>query len=370
MANLADSVGAVLAGTKKITGGFLVTDAFVARTGIQTYLGKEIGHADENRVFKVYRSLGEVTNPTSVKGFSHTPITMGHPQELVDASNWKKYAIGEVSTEATWQDGKLRMPLIVKDAEAIRDIEAGTRELSPGYVSTIDFTPGITPEGVPYDAKQTNIRINHIAVVPTGRSGSAVRIGDSGHVIGQTWGQPKQPEQPEVLPMLKKIIFDGITIETTEAGIQAIDKLTMQLADAEKKLAAKDTELGEKDSEIERQKKKALPPEAVDKLVEDRAALVGNAKKVIKDFDPAGKDAATIRRTVVQMKLGDAAIKDRADAYVEARFDGLVEDATANHPSNKPDAVRKAMADAGPQVLNDAGSAWDHVLKNTGIVKA
>lgn len=89
------------------------------------------------------------------------------------AENWADLAKGEVSTEASWEDNHIRLPLIIKDGELIKKVQAGTRDLSAGYSAQIVFGDGVTPEGETYDAKQTNIRINHLAVVQAGRAGSA-----------------------------------------------------------------------------------------------------------------------------------------------------------------------------------------------------
>lgn len=135
---------------------------------------------------------------------------------------------------------------------------------------------------------------------------------------------------------LKKILVDGLEVETTDAGERAIIRLQGDVTTARDALAtaetahrtaieAKDREIGTKDAEITDLKGKVLDGAALDKLVADRANLVGQAKRLVADFDPVGKTAAEIKRSVVQSKCGDAAVKDKSDAYVDARFDTLVE---------------------------------------------
>jgi hypothetical protein len=65
------------------------------------------------------------------------------------------------------------------DKATIADVEGGKRELSNGYASLIDFTPGETVNGQHYDAVQRQIRGNHVAVVDKGRAGPMCRIGDA-----------------------------------------------------------------------------------------------------------------------------------------------------------------------------------------------
>ncbi len=315
---------------KRLTNdGFLVAEAFVARAGIQIYRGSEVGLVDR-AVVRVWRPESEVKSPASVRTYSHAPITLGHPSVMVDKDNWQDFAKGEVSTEAEWKDGKLRLPLIVKDAAAIAAIESGTRELSAGYTCSLDFADGVTPEGEAYDAIQRDIRINHLAIVQRGRAGQECRIGDG----ADAWGvSPLSDAGKEVLMTLRKIMVDGLEVEVTDAGATAIAKLQKTISDmaakakeeeeeADKKVAAKDTELAKKDAEITDLRAKVLDAAALDKLVADRADLICRAKALDVNVVTDGKSAVEIKRAVVEAKLGDAA-KGKSEAYLDAAFDLL-----------------------------------------------
>lgn len=118
---------------------------------------------------------------------------------------------------------------------------------------------------------------------------------------------------------LRKLLVDGLTIETTEQGAQVVEKLQKQLGDAGANLktiqdahatamAAKDAELAKKDAEIDGLKAKVLSDADIDKLVRERADLIASAM-LIADGDYAGKSAAEIRKAAVVAKLGDAAIR-------------------------------------------------------------
>jgi hypothetical protein len=65
----------------------------------------------------------------------------------------------------------------------------------------------------------------------------------------------------------------------------------------------------------------------LDKRVAARADLITKAKAIAKDVKTDGLSDAAIRKAAVTAALGDAAVKDKADAYIDARFDILVEDA-------------------------------------------
>ncbi len=344
---------ATMDATRLTTDGYLVAEAFVARTGIQLYRGAEVGLVDRD-VVRVWRPEAEVKDAASVRTYTHAPITLGHPDVMVDSANWKDLAKGEVSTEAEWKDGKLRLPLIVKDAAAIAAIESGTRELSAGYTCALDFTDGITPEGEAYDAVQRNIRINHLAIVPRGRAGSECRIGDA-----DAWGASPLSDAGKEVPMtLRKIMVDGLEVEVTDASAAAITKLQKTISDMsaemkakmeeeDKKAAKKDADLAAKDAQIAELKGKVLDAAAIDNLVADRASLVAKATAIDPKVVTDGKTAAEIRKAVVLAKVGDAA-KDKSEAYIDAMFDLLGDAKTGTDP------LKDALADLSKTPVGDA----------------
>lgn len=355
--------------------GYLIATAKCVRTGIQLYAGDEVGKPDM-KVVRVYRAPEQVSDAASLQTFSHAPITVDHPAEMVTADNVKSLAVGEVSTAAKWDGEWVTLPLILKDAAAIQSVEGGKRELSAGYVCELDFTPGVTADGQAFDAQQKNIKINHLALVDRARAGSKARIGDG------AWGaMPMDEATPEKDPpmTLKTVTVDGIPVEVTDQGAIVIATLQKRLDDANAAsakvltdhaaaLAAKDADLAKKDAEIDALKGKVLDQAAIDKLVAGRAGLVALAGKIAKDVKTDGLSDADIRKAVVTAKLGDAAVKDKPQAYIDARFDILAEDA------GKSGDTFAAAIKGGIQSTSDAGtidkayqdmadqltSAWQH----------
>jgi len=92
-------------------------------------------------------------------------------------------------------------------------------------------------------------------------------------------------------------------------------------------MAEKDKEVAKKDAAIDDLKGKVLDAEALDKRVADRADLLAKAATSAKDVKATGLSDADIRKAVVSAKLGDTAVTGKHDAYIEARFDMLAEDA-------------------------------------------
>lgn len=336
---------------RRTADGYLVADAKVARTGIQQYLGSELGRSDMP-VVRVYRPESEVFAQDTMRSYAYRPMTVGHPGKMVDADSWRGVAVGQTGSEVVRDGEFVRVPLVMMDSGAVKEFESGKRELSMGYTAEIVFKDGVTPEGEPYDAIQTQLRMNHLALVDRARGGGQLRIGDDNN--------PSKRKPP--MSDTKTVLVDGLSVVCTDAGAQAIGKLQGQLNDAKSAsdklvtdhataIAAKDAEVSKLEAERDDLKAKVLSDADLDKRVNDRADLVAIAK-AIHDADYAGKSDADIRKAAVVGKLGDAAIKDKPDAYVQARFDILAEDA-------KKDPVNKALRDGAraPSAANDNGYA-------------
>ncbi|WP_311272188.1 MULTISPECIES: DUF2213 domain-containing protein [unclassified Rhizobium] len=329
-----------VSGTRRTADGYLIAEAKSVRTGIQLYSGDEVGKPDM-KVVRVYRPADQVFADSSLQSFTHAPVTMGHPDEPVTADNWHKLARGEVSTAAKKDGEWVHLPLILKDATAISEVESGKRELSAGYTCELVWGDGFTPDGQEFNATQTNIKINHLAIVSRARAGSQARIGDSAGEWGASPLTNDHKPKEEKIMTLKTVTVDGIPVEVTDQGAVVITTLQSRLADAAAKasaaeashqvaLAAKDKELATKDATIDDLKTKVVDGPALDKLVDERSSIVEKAKKVAPTLDCAGKSNVDIRRLAVAAKLGDASVKDKSDDYIEARFDTLVDGVSAD----------------------------------------
>lgn len=342
-------------GVRRTEDGYLVAEAFVARTGIQDYLGSEIDPNNEHGlrdvpIVKVYRPESSVFHKDAMNSYAYRPMTNDHPGgEGVNAQNWKDVAVGNTGGEVIRDGQRVKVPLVLMDGKAISDFEAGKRQLSMGYGAEIIFQDGVTPEGDAYHVSLGPMKMNHLSLVHSARAGEEFRIGDS---------KPNTPTGGhDMADALRKLLVDGISIDVTEQGAQAIEKLNTKLADAATAtktltdahataIAVKDGELAKKDAEIDDLKAKLLSDADIDKRVTARADLISKAK-AIADADYTGKTDGDIRKAVVIAKLGDAAVAGKADAYIDARFEILVEDAAKN-PANDPFRQHMIHQDSKP----------------------
>lgn len=344
---------ATLSGATITPDGHLIAEAYVARPGIQLYNGHEMGRPDLG-VVAVYRAEDEVRSPASMQTFSHATITVGHPDELVKGANWKDLAVGEISTEATWENDRIKLPLIIKDAEAVRLVQGGLRGLSAGYLSDIVWGDGVTPEGEPYQARQTNIRINHVAIVQTGRAGEEFRIGDAAN----EWGAaPLSPQSKESEMTTKTVVVGDKAIDVLAEHAPVLEAavadhraaLSKQTTTHEAEIQVKDTEIGELKAKLATAEKAKLTDEQLREHVRARAAIEAVAAKVDDKIDlNLGDDE--LKKAVVVSVYGADTVTDASVAEVS----GAYRIVAANAAKVKDGDPFQAAALAAPSKVTDA----------------
>ena len=252
------------------------------------------------------------------------------------------------------------------DGTAIKDYEGGKRELSLGYTADVEMVSGFTNRGEQYDAIQRNIRVNHVALVDQGRANQELRIGDG----AQSWGivplNHDQKLKEKTMDMLTVVLGDK-AVQVAALDAPAIEAFKAKMSDAEAKSVTdmystkteNDAMIGKLQAEIDDLKGKAMDDAAIDKRVQDRAELIGKAKVIAKDLATTGLSDSDIRKATVAAKLGDAAIKDKSEAYIDARFDILAEDSATTTDS---------LRHIGSVKSTDGAGSWsDSTFKSAGI---
>lgn len=341
-----------ITGVRRDGAGNLIAPATVARTGIYDYAGFEVGRPDMRRV-RVFRPASEVFSRDTMRSLAGVPVTINHPKELVTTENWADHAKGETSSDDIVRDGEaVRVPFIVRDATAIKEVEDGKHELSPGYTAVIDWTAGQTEQGEAYDAVARSIRYNHLAIVDKARGGSDCRIGD------------ELPEDKTV----KTILIDGFQVEVTdqaEIAVQKIigqrDELTTKLADSETALAAEKVKVGTLEGEkaaLETKLTDATNPATLSKAAAERSKLCDQAKALHPKIVTDDKSDDEIRKEVVVAKMGDAAAA-LDDNGITGAFAMLVATAPKGKDGKGKDALRDAITETG----ND-GDDTEQLLKD------
>lgn len=325
------------ASTRRRTGdGYLMVTGKIARTGIQEYSGAEVGRPDLKTV-KVYRDESQVFDEKALASFAHRPVTNDHPPESVNAKNWRQYSVGYIGDKVVRDGEEISVPFVIMDEATINSVEDGKAELSAGYACDLVFESGETADGLKFDAKQTNIRANHLAIVDRARGGPTLRIGDDA--------------MTDPVIKLKTITVDGLPFEVNDAAATIIAKLQTDLSAANQKVtdgaaalakAATDhaTALAAKDAEITALKTKIPDAAAIDAMVKAKETTVTIAKKLIGDgFKADGLSVEDIHKAVVTAKMGEA-VKAYTPEQFKVAFDTL---STYAPGAARPDPVRQVV---------------------------
>lgn len=163
--------------------GFLLCEAVpIARIGSLLYDESELVNEDgplieggNGGLVTIERNADEVFRAETIASFEGKPVTLAHPDDFVNPSNWRELSMG-ITQNVRRGDGVendlMLADLLITDAQAIEDVRNGLRQVSCGYDA--EYEQLAVGRG-----RQTNIVGNHVALVERGRCGPRCAIGDS-----------------------------------------------------------------------------------------------------------------------------------------------------------------------------------------------
>ncbi len=225
--------------------GFLIChDVPIARTGPQDYLAREMMlDGDPERIVTVQRHPEDVFEAATLASFEGKPVTDGHPPENVGPENYSAYTKGHVQNVR--RSGEyIVADLYINDANLAEEVRNNVkREVSCGYLCSY------VPDGAGY--RQSNIRGNHVAVVPKGRAGAAVAIQDTAPEAEK--GGNKHMNE------FWKSVLHAFGMAAKDASPEELDKMVETAA------TALDAEPAEKAQEAEPAESKTAEDEMVEK---------------------------------------------------------------------------------------------------------
>ena len=208
--------------TKTDEGFLICRNVPIARTGTMEYLARELGlDGDPERIVTVNRYEEDVFSPAAMASFEGKIVTDNHPPDNLLPETAGAYSRGHVQNVRREGD-KLVADLHITDASLISDIANGVkREVSCGYTCIY------VPDGSGF--RQTQIRGNHVAVVPAGRAGHEVAIKDKrpekgvNHMskfkmeILKLFGSAAKDANPEELEKMAETTATALDAETAPA---------------------------------------------------------------------------------------------------------------------------------------------------------
>lgn len=386
--------------------GFLICESVpIARTGLMVYGAGEILSEDgealqagSDGIIRVMRDEDQVFHPDTIASFMGKPVTDDHPSESVTPANWRRVSIGEAHNvrrgEGMYSDC-LVADLLIKDADAIKAVRDGKREVSCGYDADYE-------QSEPGRARQFNIIGNHVALVDRGRCGPRCSIGDramatkdkklsffdrlAAKLKGSTTAltadavlaiardaekedkedEDKDKDGKETKDNIAKIftVLDGITkrLDARDAGAEGEEEEMTEDAEGEE---------GEDDDTEEGKKKKAAAKDAAAKLTIDSKTITSVLQTVRANSEilaPGHKlavptfDAATTRVAFAdsmcncKRKALDVAYRtDEGKAAIEPFLNGRTADFSRMN-SKTIDVIFTGAAVLRAQRNNDASS--------------
>lgn len=347
-------------GIEKTPQGFLKIPIYASRVGIQIY------RDNLGNVVREFRSPEEVFAEDAIDSLRVAPLTNEHPSEMVNVDNAKKLVVGYPSGVVENVDNKFtKTHIIVFDKDTIKDIEDGRREISLGYSAKLHLVGG-EYNGEKYDAFQTNIKINHIALVDRARGGPELRLRtDSAFQIIND--SEKEGEKMKIKIGDKEFSVEddlGTAIKTISDELDACKKSLEENKNAkdsfevEKKTAvdaiqakadALTSELAGVKVELEKSKNdvaQKLDSEKIAKEVKIRVAVEKAAEKFL-DKDVLAKiDSMSnieLKKAIIVKNCPEAKLEDKSETYIEVRYDHIIE--TADKSSKANDDIAKSIID-------------------------
>lgn len=153
----------------------------ISKANICPYIGKEIpGYKalglDPDKIYQMYRDPEELAKGAAT--FNNLPVLSEH----IPVTAWDHrpdLVIGSTGTDAVFEAPFLRNSMVFWVMDEILQIEDQSKEeISSAYRYRADMTPGDI-DGVMFDGVMRDIIGNHVALVPDGRAGDDVVVGDS-----------------------------------------------------------------------------------------------------------------------------------------------------------------------------------------------
>lgn len=258
--------------------GYLVDHPILTSCGIFEYTNPD------GSVRRELRLPEYVFDEESLKTYKGKPIIITHDAGVVDKSNVDREQVGTILSEGTRDGEDVRAEIIIHDTDAMK--KSGLKELSLGYNLVLLEEPGIW-NGEHYDAIQTQIVINHLAIVASARAGEQARLNIDSSEKNLLRGGKKMK-----IKNTRRIDGESLTPEELEQAIKEYKaKRAEEAVDSEEEV------IEDVNSDDESQEEEAVSADEDDaqegSTPEDIAQLVKD-RKDRRDNEPQDDDAKKV----------------------------------------------------------------------------
>lgn len=322
-----------LQNVRKNDNGFLTYDFIAAQTGVFPYFDFELG-----KVVYELKHPDDLLTDEVAQQLCNIPITEDHPWELVTTDNAKEYVKGMTNNSAGIKGNKLAGQGTVFDSGLIGKVLNGNKkECSLGFTCVVVDESGVY-DGKPYDRRQTEFSINHLAMVTEARCGpecsAKLDSKEVQHAIQIRMDEIEKYKNSEGEVKTMKYKLDGIEYDIPEVVANKLDslssdntKLTKEVGSLEGKLDGKNDVIKKQDEKITELEKNTMSTEKLDEAIEQRLELAENARIILGDeYDFAGKTNQEIKVDCIKESLDKEFKADgKSEDYINARFDTLVD---------------------------------------------
>lgn len=159
---------------EKTKEGFVILkDVIITSAGVHVYKNKN------NQTEYQLKPAEEIFKESHLKSAIGKPVTLNHPISPLSPINAKKHAVGTILSvyKKDGDDKSLHADIAIIDEGAISKIDKNQQnQLSLGYSLSLKDIPGISEDGKQYDKIQTNLMVNHLALVKKSRIGEITTI--------------------------------------------------------------------------------------------------------------------------------------------------------------------------------------------------
>ena len=274
----------------------------ISKVGVFDYLGSSIGADDPNKIYRVYRSADELSNKETIDSFKLVPLIDDHEMLGTDGTPAEKKGVQGTTGEDIYFDDDTLFGNLKVYSDALKTlIDGGKKDLSLGYRCEYEFKDGVF-NGEKYDAIQTNLRGNHVALVDNGRMGKEVSVCDSAIITFDNSDVITIGEKPKMDEELKKMLseltakVDALSekIKVDEV-VEDAEEVVEDTKEAEVVEDKSDEDLDKEATDME-EEKKAVAQDAMDAKIalkeefKSRDRLASKISKVVGSFDHLDMD--------------------------------------------------------------------------------